>query len=221
MNILLIDDDPSYCNQFQSRMSPFCEVQPLNEISEPIESLTRELVMSADAILIDLKMPGIDGITLYKRFREIENNIPPVLILTEYESKDFRLMAYREGIDDFINKDATAEEIFLRIKKALDHSRSHLSNFSGLILNHGDMSCQLDGKSVELTRIEFQILKTLLCAPDHRVSKPDLVNRIWKHKKVSAHTLNTHVYNLNSKLKTWDRVISIGTTGIVHISPKQ
>ncbi|NCN41672.1 response regulator transcription factor [bacterium] len=220
MNILLIDDDPVYCDQLRNRMSHFCKVRSFSNSVDPLCEEAVEEAFASDAILIDLKMSRMDGISLFKKLQDKGGVLPPVLILTENESKDFRLMAFREGVDDFVNKDSSEEELFLRIKKALDNSKTHASSFSGLVLNHGDMSCQLEGKSVELTRIEFQILKILLCAIDHKVLKPDLVNKIWKHKKVSAHTLNTHVYNLNSKLKKWERMISIGTTGVVHITLK-
>lgn len=147
--------------------------------------------------------------------------MPPTLILTENDNRDYRLMAFREGVDDFLNKDATGEEIFLRIRKAMQHSKAQDLIHSNLRLSHMNMSCQVDGVSIDLTRIEFQILKLVLASPENKIVKKDLVNEIWKNKKVSAHTLNTHVYNLNLKLKGWDQGISVGSNGVVQLTPRQ
>lgn len=217
MNILLIDDDQIFCNQFEFKMSSYCKVRPITHFMGSMDESLQEELKNADALLIDLRMPQIDGLSLFRRLKEKGFPLPPTLILTENDNKDYRLMAFREGVDDFVNKDATAEEIFLRIKKALQHSKSQDLLHTNLRLSHLNMSCQVDGRSVELTRIEFQILKLVLGSPENKIFKKDLVSEIWKNKKVSAHTLNTHVYNLNLKLKNWDHGISVGSNGVVHL----
>jgi DNA-binding response OmpR family regulator len=217
---LLIDDDQIFCSQFESKMSGYCKVRPLTHFLGTVDEGLKSEILSSDAVLIDLKMPQIDGISLFRRFKEKGFVMPPTLILTENDSKDFRLMAFREGVDDFINKDATGEEIYLRIKKALQHSKTQDLVQGSLRLSHLNMSCQVHGENVELTRIEFQILKLVLAATENKILKKDLVAEIWKNKKVSAHTLNTHAYNLNLKLKSWECGISVGSNGIVHLSER-
>lgn len=221
MNILLIDDDQVFCSQFEFKMSSYCKVRPITHFMGSMDDSLKAELKNADALLIDLKMPQIDGLSLFRRLKEKGYSLPPTLVLTENDNKDYRLMAFREGVDDFVNKDATAEEIFLRIKKALQHSKSQDLLHTNLRLSHLNMSCQVDGKSVELTRIEFQILKLVLASPENKIFKKNLVSEIWKNKKVSAHTLNTHVYNLNLKLKDWDHSISVGSNGVVHLARRK
>lgn len=221
MNILLIDDDQVFCSQFEFKMSAFFKVRPVNRLLGLFDNGLSEEVRKADAILIDLKMPQMDGISLYKKLKERGASLPPTLILTENESKEYRLMAFKEGVDDFINKDASSEEIFLRIRKALQNSKAQDLLYDNLKLSHLNMSCQVNGTNVELTRTEFHILKLILGSPENKIVKHDLVKSIWKNKKVSAHTLNTHVYNLNLKLKHWNNGISVGNNGVVHLSPRE
>ncbi len=221
MNILLIDDDPTFCNQFTFNMSAFCNVRSICQVLGSMEEDFRNEIQSADALLVDLKMPQMDGISLVRRLKERGLSLPPTLILTENDNTEFRLLAFREGVDDFINKNASGEEVYLRIKKALQHSKAQDLVFNNLRLSHLNMSCQVDDLNVELTRIEFQILKLVLSSPENKIIKKDLVAEIWKNKKVSAHTLNTHVYNLNLKLKNWGYSISVGSNGVVHLSPRR
>jgi|FLYM01.1.fsa_nt_gi DNA-binding response OmpR family regulator len=221
MNILLIDDDQVFCNQFEFKMSNFCKVRPVTHFIGSMDDGLKDELKGADALLIDLKMPQIDGISLYRRLKERGYSLPPTLILTENDNKDYRLMAFREGVDDFLSKDASGEEIFLRIRKAMQHSKSQDLVHGSLRLSHMNMSCQVNNQNVELTRIEFQILKLVLASSENKILKKDLVSEIWKNKKVSAHTLNTHVYNLNLKLKMWEHGISVGSNGVVHLVDRQ
>lgn len=221
MNVLLIDDDQVFCSQFEDKMSGFCKVRPITNFLGSSEEVVRQELIKADVLMIDLKMPQIDGISLYRRLKERGYSVPPTIILTENDNRDYRLMAFREGVDDFINKDATGEEIFLRIRKAMQHSKVQDLIHGNLKLSHMNMSCQVDGTNVDLTRIEFQILKLVLASPENKIIKKTLVDEIWKNKKVSSHTLNTHVYNLNLKLKCWDYGISVGSNGVVQLIQRQ
>jgi DNA-binding response OmpR family regulator len=163
------------------------------------------------AILIDLHMPEIDGIELFKMIHDSDHyNGCPIFFISGDISTDSRLKTYQTGGIDFFERNLTHEEIATRL---LNKIRFFLQGANTLELGNLKLDtylyqAQVNNKNVDLTLLEFRILVLILRSPSNIISKKELIEKIWdtdtKEGKVYV-----HLSNLGQKLWTWNHQIKV------------
>ena len=165
-----------------------------------------EVVESARAhpprlILLDLMLPGVDGLTICQTLRGF-TDVPIVMVTARVEEID-RLLGLELGADDYVCKPYSPREVVARVKAVLRRTqRAHDPTVIGrLVVDEERHAAMLDGNSLDLTPVEFRLLKALAAEPGRIVRRDRLVSKLYTdHRVVADRTVDTHVKNLRRKL---------------------
>lgn len=154
----------------------------------------------ADAIVLDLMLPGKDGLQICKDIR-VNSDIPILMVTARVEEID-RLLGLELGADDYICKPYSPREVVARVKTVL--RRCQGSNDDRILpfeLNKHQLKVCIQGDVVELTGIEFGIVSMLAAEPGRIFSREQLMSAIYHdHRIVSDRTIDSHVKKLRKKL---------------------
>ncbi len=164
-----------------------------------------------DLVLLDLMLPGVDGLQLCKQIRE-KSNVPIIMVTARVEEID-RLLGLELGADDYICKPFSPREVVARTKAVLRRTQTnHLQkNTSGLaddssrkqavLLDEQRFQVENNAKRCELTKVEFYLFKTLMQNPGRIYSRNQLMDLIYDDgHSVSDRTIDSHVKKLRKKL---------------------
>lgn len=152
-------------------------------------------------ILLDLMLPGRDGLEVCRELRAF-SDVPIIMVTARVEEID-RLLGLELGADDYVCKPFSPREVVARIKAILRRvERSDSAITGGLIIDDASYRAMLDGQPLELTPVEFRLLKTLAAAPGRVYTRDQLLDRLYDdHRVVTDRTVDSHVKNLRRKLE--------------------
>ena len=151
-------------------------------------------------ILLDLMLPGKSGVDICKDVRK-ESGLPIIMITAKVEEID-RLLGLELGADDYICKPFSPREVVARVKAVLRRSESteKLSE-KGLVLDTDTYKATINGQDLNLTAVEFQLLKVLSDQPGRIFSRSVLVDKIYNDGRVvSDRTIDSHIKKLRKKI---------------------
>jgi len=153
---------------------------------------------SPDLILLDLMLPGRDGLEICRDLRAF-TDVPIVMVTARVEEID-RLVGLDAGADDYVCKPFSMRELVARVKAILRRGRGAAA-VPGLALDEARHVAELDGKPLDLTPVEFRLLAMLAAAPGKVFSRASLLERLYPdHRVVADRTVDAHVKNLRKKL---------------------
>ena len=160
-----------------------------------------------DLIILDLMMPRIDGLQACMRIREFSN--VPIIILTAKGEDADKLMGFECGADDYITKPFNILELKARIRALLRRAgMAHQQGGGGrlsmghIALDADERSAWKDGKPVELTAKEFDLMELLMRNPGRVYSRENLLNVVWGYEYIGDYrTVDVHVRRLREKLE--------------------
>jgi len=161
-----------------------------------------------ELILLDLMLPGKDGMEICKELRQF-SQVPIIMVTARIEEID-KLLGLELGADDYICKPFSPREVVARVKAILRRlqssasipsSGSTLSGVIGFELDESRYKACVNGHELELTSIEFKILKHLLVDPGRIYSREQLMNHIYDdHRVVSDRTIDSHIKKLRKRI---------------------
>jgi two-component system, OmpR family, response regulator BaeR len=154
-----------------------------------------------DLILLDLMLPGRDGLDICRELRSF-SNVPIIMLTARVEEID-RLLGLELGADDYICKPFSPREVVARVKALLRRSRIGAEPSStSLRINEATHSAVFNGIALELTPVEFRLLKTLAETPGRVFSRDRLLDNLYiDHRVVTDRTVDSHIKNLRRKLE--------------------
>jgi two-component system response regulator BaeR len=155
---------------------------------------------SPQAIVLDLMLPGKDGMEICKELRTFTN--VPILMVTARVDEIDRLLGLEIGADDYICKPFSPREVVARVRAVLRRSQNRFEpQGKQLVLDESRCHAEYDGQMIELTAIEFKLLDKLYKEPGHIFSREQLMNNIYSdHRVVSGRTIDSHIKKLRKKL---------------------
>jgi two-component system, OmpR family, response regulator len=163
-----------------------------------------------DAIVLDLMLPGIDGLEICRRARDLAR-YTPIIITSARGSEVHRILGLEMGADDYLAKPFSVPELLARLKALLRRveaiarsMRSDDRNIEGggLHVDRLTRQARLHGKALELTPREFDLLHYFAGHPERVFSRIELLNRVWGTRHDGyEHTVNTHINRLRSKIE--------------------
>ena len=158
-----------------------------------------------DLILLDLMLPGTDGMSICRQLRK-SSDVPIIMLTARVEEID-RLLGLELGADDYVCKPFSPREVVARVKTVL--RRSALSQAkqdpAGFILNEKSAQVSIDQRTTELTAVELQLLKVMCDKPGQIFNRTQLMQRIYRDQRiVSDRTIDSHVKKLRQKLQQLD-----------------
>ncbi len=160
-------------------------------------------------ILLDLRLPQLDGMEICKRLR-MQNIKTPILMLTSKSEEIDKILGLEMGADDYISKPFSVRELIARIKAVLrrydvglqpDEQNKEIRS-GGLYVNVSMRIVEVGGKRIDLSPKEFDLLVHLASHPGKTYSRMDLLNQIWGYEfEGFEHTVNSHINRLRSKIE--------------------
>jgi two-component system response regulator MprA len=180
VKILIVDDERAVRESLQRALElEGYEVELAPDGREALERLGAD--SQVDAVLLDVLMPGMDGLEVCRTIRRNGNPVP-VLMLTARTQVEDRVEGLDAGADDYVTKPFALEELLARLRALLrrtaDGSGETLS-FADLELDPGTREVRRDGELIELTRTEFSLLELFMLNPRQVLTRSVIFERVW------------------------------------------
>jgi DNA-binding response OmpR family regulator len=160
-----------------------------------------------DLLVLDLMLPGIDGLTVCERLRSRGDDLP-VIMLTALGSETDRVVGLERGADDYVTKPFSPRELVLRVDSVLRRAGERAGGARGsvtdgdLVLDATEHTATLDGRRLSLTVREFDLLRFFLSNPGTAFSREELLQRVWGWSFGDQSTVTVHVRRLREKIET-------------------
>ncbi|MFW8592342.1 response regulator [Glaciecola sp. 2405UD65-10] len=175
----------------------------LHDGAQVIEHVKSE---APDFILLDVMLPNKDGLSLCKEIRQFSE--VPILMLTARVDEIDRLMGLGFGADDYVCKPFSAREVVARVHAILKRVKQvpkvqdeSVLDYKNVSLDENKFLCLVSGQKVELTPVEFNLLRTLMSRPGQVFSRAVLMDNSYKDARiVSNRTIDSHMKNLRGKI---------------------
>lgn len=200
--ILVIDDDPAITNTLKRGLSYegfMVDTAPSGE-----EGLGVARERYPDLVILDVMMPGIDGLEVLRRLRSADSNLP-VLLLTAKDASSDQVDGLEHGADDYVVKPFTFKVLVARVHALLRRQKADqptILRFADLSLDTGTRLAARDDREIELTKTEFDLLQQFLAHPRRVLPKEFLMNQVWGYDFAgSTNVLETYVKQLRQKLE--------------------
>ena len=165
-----------------------------------------------DAIILDLNLPGMDGISLLENLRTQARSDVPVLILTARDTLQNKVAGLDSGADDYLVKPFEVRELAARIRSLIRRQKGLVSaetlKVSDLVFDTATMTVTRNNQPLKLTPIGLQILKILMKASPRVVSRRSIEREIWGDILPDSDTLRSHMYTLRKAIdKPFDKTL--------------
>jgi DNA-binding response OmpR family regulator len=167
---------------------------------------------SYDVIILDVMLPGIDGLTLCRRLRGEGKNSTPILMLTARDTLDDKLQGLDAGADDYLVKPFAMRELGARVRVLIRRERrevaSQVLRVGDLTLDTATLEVTRAGKSIVVTPLGLQILTILMRESPRVVTRRAIEREVWGDALPDSDTLRSHVYNLRAVIdKPFDKTL--------------
>ncbi len=209
-SVLIIEDDKDISELISIHLTDLvCEIRHcLNGES----GLAMAIDEHFDLIILDVMLPGIDGLEVCRKLRAREI-VTPILMLTAKSEEIDKVLGLEIGADDYLTKPFSIREFVARVKAILRRQKIRETasdqpvaiNFriEKLVIEQEKRKVKLDGNRIELTPKEYELLVLLASHPGKSYSREDLLNLIWGYEFSGyEHTVNSHINRLRSKIES-------------------
>ena len=179
MRILLVEDDPMIADAVKSALAD--EAHAVQLVTNGRNALAQLSVNTYQLVLLDLGLPGVDGMTVLRTLRAEKKDVP-VIILTARDALEDRLQGLDAGADDYLGKPFHMSELLARMRAVMRRRNGAADNTltNGILTLHDDTkSVEIEGKTLPLTKREFALLSALLARPGAILSRRALEDRIY------------------------------------------
>jgi two-component system phosphate regulon response regulator PhoB len=203
--ILVIEDEPDIAEVLQYNLEKEgFDVDTARRGDAGLDAIRRD---SPDLILLDLMLPGIDGLELTRMLKRdpLTSRLPIVMLTARGEEVD-RIVGLELGADDYISKPFSPREVVLRVKAVLrrfqqEESSAELLEVGGIELDISGHQLRVRGKEVPLTATEFRLLRLLLERNGRVQTRGQLLSDVWGYAEdIDSRTVDTHIRRLRRKL---------------------
>ncbi|PCE64183.1 response regulator transcription factor [Sediminicola luteus] len=204
--ILIIEDDPAIVELLEIHLQD--QFYTTSKALDGILGLDMALKESFDLIILDLNLPGMDGVEVCKRIR-VEKEVPIIMLTAKSEEID-RVLGLEIGADDYITKPFSVREFMARVKAVMRRSgskkrkedSSSVMDYNHLLIDIDKRKVVLEGNRIELSPKEFELLALMAAHPGKNYSRTELLNLIWGYNfEGYEHTVNSHINRLRAKIE--------------------
>lgn len=199
MRVLIIEDN---CD-LASNMFDFLEAREHipDAAGDGITGLHLAMVNQYDAIVLDLMLPGMDGITLCRKLREEGGKTTPILMITGRDSLDDKIAGLEAGADDYLIKPAELREVELRLRVLHRRSGEYIQKQKTMVvedLSLDPFTCSVrrGDKTIDLPPISYRILEMLMARSPHVVNRDDIQHIVWGEGRPDSDSLRAHMHLL-------------------------
>ncbi len=202
-SVLVVDDDPTVREVVATYLrANHHEVSEAADGESAIEAMAKN---PSDLLVLDLMLPGVDGLEVCRRIRQIRE--VPIIMLTALGSEMDRVVGLQLGADDYVTKPFSPRELALRVESVLRRTSGRVPDMADiltdgdLVIDHPHRSATLDGEKLTLTTREYDLLRFLVGHPDVTFSRDELLERVWGWSFGDRSTVTVHVRRLREKVE--------------------
>lgn len=204
--ILIVDDDPDIRNVLNLLLRTDYETAEAGDGETAVEHMCAN--PETDLVILDVMMPGMDGIETCEAIRGFSN--VPILFLTAKSQERDRLAAYQSGGDDFLSKPFSQPELLAKVRSLLRRYQEYRGKPASSVWTSGNLEVDLNtrvvkncGEQAALTDTEYSILECLVKNRGRTVTTQELYETVWNEKFLpgSGNTIMVHVLNLRRKIE--------------------
>jgi len=202
VKVLVVDDEPAVRDALRRALT--LEGYDVDLAEDGIEGVTAAATRGPDAIVLDVLMPGLDGLEVCRRIRE-SGDRTPILMLTARDEVRDRVAGLDAGADDYLVKPFALEELNARLR-ALVRRRTgadaNILRFGDLTLDTRTREVTRGSRAIDLTRTEFSLLELFLLNPRQVLSRSQIFDRVWGYDfGPSSNALEVYIGYLRRKLE--------------------
>lgn len=201
MRVQVIEDEPKLAQLLLDYLA--AANYDTDWVANGREALARFQAFNPDLVLLDLMLPGRDGLDVCKDIRRV-SQVPLIMITARVDEID-RLLGLEIGADDYICKPFSPREVMARVKVILRRipasSRTTTPDTGELIIDTDRFEARWKGQLLDLTPAEFRLLHTLASIPGRVFPRDQLIDQVYDdHRVVTDRTIDSHIKNLRRKL---------------------
>lgn len=201
--IVVVDDDPTVADVVGRYL--IRDGHTVECVHDGYEALRRVAEAPPDLVVLDLMLPGMDGLEVCRRLRA---RWPiPVVMLTALGDETDRLVGFETGADDYVTKPFSPRELLARVRAAVrrlnqSSDKTEMFGFDDVEVNFSRMELHRSGELIPLTPQEFKMLRFFLNNPERVISRTELLNEVWGYNNYpTTRTVDTHILRLRQKLE--------------------
>jgi two-component system response regulator MprA len=203
VKILVVDDERAVRESLRRALElEGYEIELAGDGDEALSTLGRD-EPQPDAVILDVLMPGLDGLEVCRRIRATGNRVP-VLMLTARDEVENRVAGLDAGADDYVTKPFALEELLARVRallrRATDTDGAEVLSFANVTLDLGTREVRRGGRLIELTRTEFALLELFLRNPRQVLTRSIIFERVWGYDfGFASNSLDVYIGYLRRK----------------------
>ena len=201
MRILIVEDQP----EILQNIADYLELKGylVDCAYDGLGGLHLALTQPFDLIILDIMLPGMDGITVCQRLRQEARLQTPIIMLTARDSVVDKLTGFQAGADDYLVKPFSLPELHTRVEAVLRRGQTGLQN----MLEIGDLSYDMNslivtrqGKTIKLSPIGLKLLEKLMKSSPHVVRRETLEELLWGESLPGSDSLRSHIHTLRQAI---------------------
>ena len=201
MRLLVIEDN----RDIAANLGDYLEDRghTVDYAADGVTGLHLAVVNDFDAIVLDLNLPGIDGIAVCRKLRMEGRKQTPVLMLTARDSLESKLAGFESGADDYLVKPFALQEVEARLQVLARRTKANVSR----VLNIADLEYNLDtlevhrgGGSIQLNPTALKILQALMESSPSVVTRTELETKVWGEELPDSDSLRVHIHGLRAAI---------------------
>ena len=201
MRVLVIEDN----RDIAANLGDFLEERghTVDFAADGISGLHLAVVNDFDAIVLDLNLPGMDGLELCRRLRADARKQTPVLMLTARDTLESKLSGFEAGADDYLVKPFALQEVEARLQVLLRRGKSNqlrVLNIADLEYNLDTLEVRRNGEMIPLNPTALKILQSLMEASPAVVTRQEIEARVWGEELPDSDSLRVHIHGLRAAI---------------------
>jgi len=201
MRILVIEDN----QDIAANLGDFLEDSghTVDFAADGVTGLHLAIVNEYDAIVLDLNLPGMDGLEVCRKLRHEARKQTPVLMLTARDALEQKLSGFESGADDYLVKPFALQEVVARLAVIARRGKGvgpRLLKVADLEFNLDTLEVERAGKKINLNPTALKILQALMEASPSVVTRQDLETRVWGEELPDSDSLRVHIHGLRSAI---------------------
>jgi DNA-binding response OmpR family regulator len=208
--VLLAEDDPAIAEPLSRALQrEGYEVQVVGDGPSALDATGEHRV---DLLVLDLGLPGMDGLEVCRRLRAGGTELPVLMLTARTDEVDF-VVGLDAGADDYVAKPFRLAELLARIRALLRRRVPEVLDAGGVRMDLGARLVTVEGREIQLANKEFELLRVLMSRAGHVVSRDEILAEVWNElESKTSKTLDMHMSWLRRKLS----VTSDGKGAVVH-----
>ncbi len=201
MRALIVEDNRDICENIAAYLEKHGYV--MDFAYDGISAMHLALTSSFDVIVLDLMLPGMDGLSFCQKLRSDAKVETPVLMLTARDTLDDKLEGFKAGADDYLVKPFALQELHARLQALYKRGRRRVDNLltvGDLTLNRSTMQVHRAGRRVDLNPAGMKLLQRLMEEAPSVVARDDLETLLWADERPDGDALRSHFYKLRQAI---------------------